>query len=99
MTARLAVRVHPGARSEGLTGRLADGTLRLEVSVAPEGGRANRAVTELLAAVLGVGRGQVSVVRGPGSRAKVIEVEGMDETEANRRIDEALKQRSARHGE
>lgn len=56
-------------------------------------------MTARLAAVLGVGRGQVSVVRGPGSRAKVIEVEGMDETEANRRIDEALKQRSARHGE
>ena len=99
MTARLAVRVHPGAASEGLTGRLADGTLRLAVSAAPEGGRANRAVTDLLADVLGVRRGQVSVVRGPGSRAKVVEVEGLDETEANRRIDEALKQRERKHGE
>jgi uncharacterized protein YggU (UPF0235/DUF167 family) len=99
MRARLAVRVHPGAASEGLTGRLADGTLRLAVRAAPEGGGANRAVTDLLAAVLGVGRGQVAVVRGPGSRAKVIEVEGLDETEANRRIDEALKQRERKHGE
>jgi len=100
MTARFAVRVHPGATAEGLTGRLADGTLRLAVRAAPEGGRANRAVTDLLAAVLGVARGQVSVVRGPGSRAKVIEVEGLDEREVNRRIDQALlRERERTDGE
>jgi uncharacterized protein YggU (UPF0235/DUF167 family) len=99
MTARLPVRVHPGALSEGLTGRLADGTLRLAVRAAPEGGRANRAVTDLLARLLGVARGRVSVVRGPGSRAKVVEVEGLDEAEVKRRIDEALRQRGRTDGE
>ena len=99
MTARLQVRVHPGARAEGLTGRLKDGTLRVAVRAAPEGGRANRAVTDLLAAVLGVGRRQVSVVLGPGSRAKVVEVEGLDEAELNRRIDRALEERERTDGE
>ena len=92
MSVRLAVRVHPGAAGEGLTGRLVDGTLKLAVTAAPEAGRANRAVTDLLAVLLGVRRSQVTVVRGPGSRAKVIEVDGLDEAEMNRRIDEALKQ-------
>jgi hypothetical protein len=99
MKVRLAVRVHPGAASEGLTGRLADGTLKLAVRAVPEGGGANRAVTDLLAAVLGVRRGQVEVVRGPASRAKVVEVDGLDDAEVNRRIDEALSQRERRHGE
>ena len=38
--ARLAVRVHPGARRARI-GRRADGTLQLEVTEAPEGGRAH----------------------------------------------------------
>ena len=92
MSVRLAVRVHPGAGGAGLTGRLVDGTLKLAVTAAPEAGAANRAVTDLLAELLGVRRSQVTVVRGPGSRAKVIEVDGLDEAEMNRRIDEALKQ-------
>lgn len=92
MRTRLAVRVHPGAHAGGLTGRLADGTLKLAVAAPAEGGRANRAATDLLAALLGVPRGRVSVVRGPGSRAKVIEVEGMDEADVQRRIDDALRE-------
>ena len=99
MTARLAVRVHPGAAVDGLAGRLQDGTLRLRVRAVPEGGRANRAVTDLLAGLLGVARGRVSVVRGPGSRAKVVEVEGLSEADVNRRIDEALRQRERADGE
>ena len=99
MSVRLAVRVHPGASGEGLTGRLGDGTLKLAVTAAPEAGRANRAVTDLLATLLGVRRSQVTVVRGPGSRAKVVEVEGLDEDEMNRRIDEALKRRERARGD
>jgi uncharacterized protein YggU (UPF0235/DUF167 family) len=99
MSARLAVRVHPGAAVEGLTGRLEDGTIRLAVRAVPEGGRANRAVTDLLAGLLGIARGRVSVVRGPRSRAKVVEVEGLSEADVNRRIDEALKARGRTDGQ
>jgi hypothetical protein len=99
MSPRLAVRVHPGAAGEGLTGRLVDGTLKLAVTAAPEAGAANRAVTDLLAGVLGVRRSQVKVVRGPGSRAKVVEVDGLDEDEMNRRIDGALKARERSRGD
>ena len=98
MSARIAVRVHAGASSEGLTGRLADGTLKLAVRAVPEGGRANRAVAGVLALVLGVGVSRVSVVRGPASRAKLVEVEGLDARELERRIAEALEQRERAHG-
>jgi hypothetical protein len=91
VSALLAVRVRPGAAAEGLTGRLADGTLKLAVAAPPEGGRANRAVIELLARLLGVRRSQVAVVRGPASRAKLIEIEGMEGTEIERRIERALE--------
>lgn len=94
---RLAVRVHPGARGAGLEGRLADGTLKVAVAEPPEGGRANRAVSAMLAELLGVARGQVTVVRGASARRKVVEVQGLDEAEAARRIAAAL--REAGHGE
>ena len=88
------MRVHPGARSEGLAGRLGDGTLKLAVAAPPEGGRANRAVEALLAGILGVPRARVTVVRGAGARSKVVEVEGLDESEVGRRIQDALGDRT-----
>ena len=79
MTARLAVRVQPGARGSGLVGWMADGTLKLKVSEPPEDGRANKAVEALLAKVTGVRAAAVRVAGAAGSSAKVVEVDGMDE--------------------
>jgi uncharacterized protein len=90
VTTRLAVRVHPGARRPGLAGWLDDGALKLAVAAPPEGGRANEAVVELLADTLGVPRRRVTVARGHGSRAKTIEIDGLDEAEVRRRVDAAL---------
>jgi uncharacterized protein YggU (UPF0235/DUF167 family) len=88
--ARLSVRVQPGSRHERLIGRMADGTLRIAVTAAPEGGRANDAVTKLLAATLGVDARTVTITRGRSSRSKVIDVPDVDESELNRRIEAAL---------
>jgi uncharacterized protein (TIGR00251 family) len=41
-------------------------------------GRANEAVRRLLAKQLRVSRSSVTIVRGQGSRDKVIEIEGVD---------------------
>ncbi len=84
--ARLRVRVHPGARKAGVVGRMADGSVKVAVAAAPEGGRANRAVEELLAGALAVGRAQVRVVAGAASRTKQVEVTGLDEAEVERRV-------------
>lgn len=89
-TARFAVRVQPGARKDALLDRLASGEWKLAVTAPPEGGRANEAVVELVADLLGVKRREVQVARGTSSRAKVIEVTGLDAGEAERRLAAAL---------
>ena len=99
MSARLRIHVHPGARRRSLRGWRGDGSLGLEVPEVPERGLANRAAAALVAEVLGVGGGRVSVVRGQSARAKVIEVEGLDESEIRQRIDGALAERGPSHGE
>src|SRR4051794_41668852 len=58
---RLRLRVIPGARQSALVGRHGD-AWKLRVASPPEGGRANRAVLELLAGTLGVATADVRVV-------------------------------------
>jgi len=90
VTARLPVRVRPGAAGSALTGWMADGALKVAVKEPPEDGRANRAVTRLLAQAAGVAAGAVRVVRGAASRAKVVEVDGLDEATLRSRITAAI---------
>jgi uncharacterized protein (TIGR00251 family) len=75
-SAVLTVLAHPGAREERV-GPLHAGALRVAVQAAPEKGKANRAVLEVLARALGVPRSSLSVVRGETSRRKEIRIEGM----------------------
>ena len=93
MTAKLALRVHPGARRNGIRGWLEDGTLKLEVTAAPEDGRANRAVCELIAEALGIRKQQVSVTRGSSSRTKQVEIEGVEPGRIRPRLEARLKER------
>jgi hypothetical protein len=83
---RLAVRVQPGARRSAVVGRLASGEWKVAVSAPAEGGRANAAVTELLADALGLKRRQVSVTRGHASRSKQIEIAGLEPADIERRL-------------
>lgn len=77
---RIAVHVTPkSGRSEIADWR--GGELCVRVRVAPEGGKANAAVCELLAAALGVPKSNVRVVRGDTSRHKQVEVDGVGEAE------------------
>jgi uncharacterized protein YggU (UPF0235/DUF167 family) len=84
------VRVHPGARAEGLGGRMADGAIKVKVTEPAQEGRANQAVEALLARRLGVSRSALRVVRGRTSRTKVVEVHGLDAEELATRLQAAL---------
>lgn len=97
--ARIAVRVHPGARRDALVDRLANGDWKIAVGAPPEGGRANEAVVELVAELLGVKRRQVTVTRGVSSRTKTIEVAGLETGEAERRLAAALAASKGNDGE
>ena len=83
--ARISVTVSPGAVRTELVGRHGDGW-RARVAAPPERGRANQALIRLLAAALDVPRSSVSVVGGGTSRAKVVEVEGLEPAEVERRL-------------
>ncbi|NDV02189.1 DUF167 domain-containing protein [Pseudoroseicyclus tamaricis] len=69
--ARIAVRVTPKASRA----RIEPGEpLRVYVTVAPEGGKANAAVRKLLAKALGLATSRLRLVRGETSREKLFEV-------------------------
>jgi hypothetical protein len=86
------VRVHPRARRDQIAGVHND-ALRLEVTTAPEGGAANRAVERLLAAALGVPARDVAVVLGATSRSKVVAVDGLAATEVAALLEAAAERR------
>jgi uncharacterized protein len=76
VSARLAVRVSPGARRSELVGRHG-GAWKVRVAAPPERGRANAAVVALLSEVLGVPRERVKLLAGASGKDKVVEIEGM----------------------
>jgi uncharacterized protein len=65
----LRVHVQPGAGRTEVVGRHGD-ALKVKVAAAPEGGRANTAVAQLVASTLGVPPTAVVLVSGATSRAK-----------------------------
>ncbi|NBC37949.1 DUF167 domain-containing protein [Novosphingobium sp. FSY-8] len=70
---RLAVRVTPGARSEGIE---IDGTrVLVKVRAKPEDGKATEAVIALVAQGLGVAASRLRLLRGATSREKLLSVE------------------------
>jgi uncharacterized protein (TIGR00251 family) len=86
-TTRLRLRVSPGARRAAIVGRYGE-AWKVRVSAPPERGQANDAVVRLLAERLGLPPSGVSLVSGAASRDKVVELRGLDEAEAVRRLEE-----------
>jgi len=74
--ALIDVKVVPGASRDRVAGRYGEG-VRVQVSAPPEGGKANRAVEQVIAAALGLKAQQVRVVKGHTQARKVVEVEGV----------------------
>ena len=81
----LTVRVTPGARDSAVTGWQGD-VLRARVREKAQKGRANEAVAKLLAKSLGIPASAVTLKRGPTSREKLFEVEGLDDAEIRKRL-------------
>jgi uncharacterized protein (TIGR00251 family) len=83
---RVRVRVSPGARRTELVGRHGE-AWRVRVAAAPERGRANEAVLDLLSRELELPRRAVSLVSGHAAREKVVLLEGIDRAESERRLE------------
>ncbi len=69
----LAVRATPKAAAERIA--VADGQVRVWVTAPPDKGKANKAVTALVAKTLSVPKGAVNVVRGETAREKMLRVQ------------------------
>jgi uncharacterized protein (TIGR00251 family) len=80
-----AVRVHPRAKKNAITGELGD-ALKVSLTTPPIEGRANEACIEFFAKLLNVPRSSVTIASGQTSRNKVIRVAGLSAEELRKRI-------------
>jgi len=71
-----AVRVHPRAKKNAITGVLGD-ALKVSLTSPPIEGRANDACVDFLAKLFGVARSYVSIVSGEKNRNKVVCIAGL----------------------
>ena len=79
-----AVKVHPRAKKNAITGELGD-ALKVSLTAPPVEGRANEACIEFFAKLLKVPRSSVTIASGQTSRNKVIRVAGVSAEEVRKR--------------
>jgi uncharacterized protein (TIGR00251 family) len=83
--ATFAIKVHPRARKNAITGELG-GALKLSLTAPPVEGRANEACIEFLANLLKVPRSSVTIASGQSGRRKVIRVSGVSADDVQTRL-------------
>jgi uncharacterized protein (TIGR00251 family) len=81
-----AVKIHPRARQNAITGELGD-ALKLSITSPPVDGRANQACIDFFAKLLKVPRSSVTIASGQSSRNKVVRVAGLTADEFHQRIE------------
>jgi uncharacterized protein (TIGR00251 family) len=80
-----AVKLHPRAKKNGITGEIGD-ALKLSLTAPPTDGRANQACIEFFSKLLEVPRSSVTIASGAGSRNKVLRVAGITAQYARERL-------------
>jgi len=74
----IRVKAVPGSSRSRIAGVLGD-RIKVQVAAAPEDGKANRAVAEVLAAWLGIAKSEVELVAGASQPAKVFRIPSRQE--------------------
>lgn len=86
----LPIHLQPGSRRAGIVGR--HGTaLKVAVTAAPEKGKANRALLDLLHKQLGVKRAALEIISGHTSRDKRVLLRGIDSRTLQERLGTAQR--------
>lgn len=83
--ATFAVKVHPRAKKNAITGELGE-ALKLALTAPPVDGKTNEACITFFAKVLNLPRSSVTIAAGQTSRNKVIRVAGLSAEEVRRRL-------------
>src|SRR5438046_6180904 len=71
-----AVKVHPRARKNAITGTVGD-ALKLALTAPPVEGKANRALIEFFADIFKIPRSSVTIASGETSSLKIIRISGL----------------------
>lgn len=83
--ATIHVKVVPGSSRNRVAGRYGEG-IKVQVSAPPEGGKANTAVIEVLAAALGVRTNQIELLKGHAQPRKVFSVVGIEQHDVDAKL-------------
>jgi uncharacterized protein (TIGR00251 family) len=83
--ATFAVRVHPRAKKNAITGEVGD-ALKVSLTAPPVDGKANEACIEFFAKLLKVPRSSITIAAGQTSRNKVICVAGVSAEQVRERL-------------
>jgi len=83
--ATFAVKVHPRAKKNAITGEVGD-ALKVALTAPPVDGKANAACVEFFAKLLKVSRSSVTIASGQSSRNKVICVNGLTSQQVRERL-------------
>jgi uncharacterized protein len=81
-----AIKVHPRAKKNAITGVVGD-ALKLSLTAPPVEGRANQACVEFLANLLEVPRSSITITSGETNRRKTAQVKGLSAKEVRERLD------------
>ncbi len=85
----LAVKAKAGARTNDLQG-VHEGALKVAVTQAPERGKANKAIIDLLSKKLGLRKSQITLISGETAPHKRFLIEALSTDELTKRVQEAL---------
>jgi uncharacterized protein (TIGR00251 family) len=80
-----AIKVHPRARKNAITGLVGD-ALKLALTAPPVEGKANQAVIEFFADLFEISRSSVTIASGETSRNKVVRISGINRTMVEQRL-------------
>jgi uncharacterized protein len=83
--ATFAVKVHPRAKKNAITGEIGE-ALKLSLLAPPADGKANDACIDFFAKLLKVSRSSVTIAAGHASRNKVIRVAGLSAEQVRNRL-------------
>jgi uncharacterized protein (TIGR00251 family) len=83
-----AVKVHPRARKNMITGTVGD-ALKLALTAPPVDGKANQAVMEFFADLFQIPRTSVTIASGETSRNKVVRITGATAQQVRHRLADA----------
>jgi uncharacterized protein (TIGR00251 family) len=85
----LSVKAEASARVNAVRGEH-NGMLRVAVTAAPEKGKANRAILDVLAVAIGIRRSQISLIAGETRAQKRVLVRGLQAEELEARLAQAM---------